>query len=255
MSIATAILSALLCSLLLPRPASARAKPAATGSTGDYVVLLHGYGRTAWSMTRLACHLKHQGYRVINESYPGTRLPVEALSDAWLQQLLDRHLLDPGAKIHFVTHSLGGIIVRQYLSNHDLDHLGRVVMLAPPNHGSEIIDALKANPVSRRFAGRNRLQLGTRPDDLPTKLGPAHFEVGIIAGNRSLNPFLSSLLPGPNDGKVTVESTKLSGMRDFLVVRNTHTWLMWRTDTLRQTLNFIKSGHFDHAPTRKVDIH
>lgn len=121
-------------------------------------------------------------------------------------------------------------------------------MLAPPNHGSEIIDRLRAHFFSRNFLGLSRLELGTGADDVPGKLGPANFECGVIAGDRSINPFLSALLHGPNDGKVTVESAKLEGMRDFLVLHSTHTWLMWRSQTLFQTLSFLESGHFNRQP-------
>jgi hypothetical protein len=141
---------------------------------------------------------------------------------------------------------LGGIILRQYLSNHPLKNLGRVVMLAPPNHGSEIIDRLKASSFTRNLPGSSRLELGTGADDVPGKLGSANFECGVIAGDCSLNPFWSAMLHGPNDGKVTVESAKLEGMSDFLILHSTHTWLMWRRETLCQTLTFLESGHFDH---------
>jgi pimeloyl-ACP methyl ester carboxylesterase len=211
----------------------------------DYVVLLHGLGRTALSMKRLEHNLKNRGYRVINVSYPSTRFSVEQLADNYLNCLLEKQTPDPTARIHFVTHSLGGILLRQYLSNHSLTNLGRVVMLAPPNQGSEIIDHLRAIPLTRNILVSTRLQLGTDANDLPKRLGPVHFQCGVIAGDRSLNPLLSALLPGANDGKVAVESTKIEGMQDFLVLHSTHTWLMWRERTLRQTVCFLESGHFD----------
>jgi triacylglycerol lipase len=212
----------------------------------DYVVLLHGMGRTSLSMKRMEQFLENHGYRVINVSYHSRRLTIEQLSENYLRPLLDQKITDPDAKVHFVTHSLGGIIVRQYLSSHTPKNLGRVVMLAPPNHGSEIIDCLKANPISRDFVGSSGRELGTDSDAVPNRLGPVHFECGIIAGDRSFNPFLASLLPNPNDGKVSVASAKVEGMSDFLVLHSTHTWLMWRERTLRQTLYFLEAGHFDH---------
>ncbi len=212
----------------------------------DWVVLLHGLGRTAWSMKRLEHHLKKRGYHVVNITYPSTRLPVNELSGNWLRALLEKDLPASAARIHFVTHSLGGIVLRQYLSNHHLEKLGRVVMLAPPNHGSEIIDRLKANRLARHWLFPSHYELGTDPAGLPQRLGPIHFECGVISGDRSVNPFLSHALSGPNDGKVTLESAKVEGMHDFLVLHSTHTWLMWRKETLRQTLCFLESGHFDH---------
>jgi len=214
---------------------------------GDYVVLLHGLGRTAFSMKRMEHYLKNRGYRVINVSYLSTRFSVEQLADNYLRGLLEKQTPDSTAKIHFVTHSLGGILIRQYLSNHSLTNLGRVVMLAPPNQGSEIIDHLKSSPWVRNVLGPARLELGTSEDDLPKTLGPVHFQCGVIAGDRSLNPFLSALLPGANDGKVSVESARIEGMQDFLVLHSTHTWLMWRKRTLHETVCFLELGHFDRT--------
>jgi triacylglycerol lipase len=226
----------------------AKAIPAETSHAvkpGDYVVLLHGLGRTALSMKRLEHYLKNHGYRVVNVSYPSTRFSVEQLSDNYLRRLLEKQTPDPAARIHFVTHSMGGILLRQYLSHHSLTNLGRVVMLAPPNQGSEIIDHLKAGLLTRNLLGPAELELGTGENDLPKRLGPVHFQCGVIAGDRSLNPFLSALLPGPNDGKVAVGNARIEGMQDFLVLHSTHTWLMWRKWTLRQTVCFLESGHFD----------
>ena len=212
---------------------------------GECVILLHGYGRTAYSMLGMKWHLTRQGYRVINTSYPASRFSVENLSDGFLRGLLGKHLASSMPKVHFVTHSLGGIIVRCHLSNHHLENLGRVVMLAPPNHGSAIVDHLRKSVLIRRFTGKSRLQLGTSPDDLPQRLGPAQFECGVIAGDRSLNPLLSRWLAGPNDGKVTVESARLDGMQDFLAVHSSHTWMMWRRSIIGQTIHFLQTGRFD----------
>jgi triacylglycerol lipase len=242
MSLIGTATAALFC--LATRTLSAEASISPNGA--DYVVLLHGMGRTTLSMKRLEWYMKAHGYGVINVPYPSRFRTVEQLSEDYLRPLLERKISDHSAKVHFVTHSLGGIIVRQYLSNHVLENPGRVVMLAPPNHGSEIIDCLKANPITRQFLGTTSRELGTGPDELPARLGPVHFECGVIAGDRSLNPLLSCLLPVPNDGKVTVESAKVTGMRDFLVLKMTHTWMMWREKTLRQTLCFLQSGQFIH---------
>jgi pimeloyl-ACP methyl ester carboxylesterase len=231
--------------LLLAAAASAEAMDEKQKS--DYVVLLHGMGRTSLSMKRMEHYLANHGYRVINVTYHSRRLSIEQLSEDYLRNLLAQKITDPGAKVHFVTHSLGGIILRQYLANHAPENLGRVVMLAPPNHGSEIIDCLQAHPISREFIGASGRELGTGADAVPNRLGPVHFECGVIAGDRSFNPFLTALLPRPNDGKVSVASAKVEGMSDCLVLHSTHTWLMWRERALRQTLRFLESGHFDHA--------
>ena len=216
----------------------------------DYVVLLHGMGRTSFSMKRMEYFLTNQGYRVINVSYHSRRLTIEQLSEDYLRPLLDQNITDPDAKIHFVTHSLGGIIVREYLSRHTPKNLGRVVMLAPPNHGSEIIDCLRANPISRKLLAQAARELAHRAGSIvPSPAGAGSIvECGIIAGDQfiSFNPLPSSLLPRPNDGKVSVASAGVEGMSDLLVLHSTHTWLMWRKPALRQALSFLKSGRFDH---------
>jgi triacylglycerol lipase len=238
------------CILLVagPSAAAASSSPPAlhelpTGT--DYVVLLHGLGRTAYSMKRLEWHLQRHGYDVVNVSYPSTRFSLEQLSDIYLQHLLAKRITNSNARIHFVTHSMGGILLRQYLSNHQIDNLGRVVMLAPPNQGSEIIDHLRSNHLAARILGPAAMELGTRTNDLPQRLGGVRFDCGVIAGDRSLNPFLSSLFPGPNDGKASVQRSHVVGMKDCLTLHTTHTWMMWRGQTLIQTLAFLQTGQFN----------
>jgi len=213
----------------------------------ECVILLHGLSRTSASMKRLQWFLQKQGYRVVNLSYPSTKQTIEQLADEWLPENLALHDIASASKLHFVTHSMGGILVRQYLSRRVPPNLGRVVMLAPPNHGSEIMDSLRRHCVTRWFLSPAHLELGTSVGDVPQKLGPVQFDCGVIAGDTSLNPLLSWFLPGPNDGKVTVASAKVDGMAEFLVVHHSHTWLMWRKDVLIQTLKFLQSGRFAHG--------
>ena len=210
----------------------------------DVVVLLHGMGRSALSMKRLEWALVNRGYRVVNVSYPSTRFPVEQLVERHLRPSLRALEESSPARVHFVTHSLGGILLRQYLATHALTNLGRVVMLGPPNRGSEVVDALKRWSCYRLMVGPAGQQLGTGDRDLPRTLGPARFEVGVIAGDRSLNPFFSRLLPGPDDGKVSVAGARLEGMADFLVVHHSHTWLPCRKSVIQQVVSFLEIGRF-----------
>jgi pimeloyl-ACP methyl ester carboxylesterase len=210
----------------------------------DVVVLLHGMGRSALSMKRLEWALVNRGYRVVNVSYPSTRFAVEQLTDRHLRPALQAVERSSPTRVHFVTHSLGGILLRHYLAAHALTNLGRVVMLGPPNRGSEVADVLRRWSCYRLLVGPAGLQLGTGERDLPRTLGPARFEVGIIAGDRSLNPFLSRLLPGPDDGKVSVAGARLDGMADFLVVHHSHTWLPWRKAVVQQVVAFLETGRF-----------
>ena len=218
-------------------------------TTAEYVVLLHGLARSSFSMKGIERYLTRCGYHVINARYSTARLSVKELSDQMLTPLLKTQI-PAGARVNFVTHSQGGILVRQYLSDHELPNLGRVVMLAPPNHGSELGDILRKNPLTRATLGPGFLELGTDRNSAPNRLGPIDFDCGVIAGDRSFNPLFSALLPGPDDGKVTVASARMDGMADFLVVHSSHTWLAWRSATMNQVLSFLKSGRFLRVPEK-----
>jgi hypothetical protein len=195
-------------------------------------------------MKGLEWALKKEHYQVVNLSYPSTRLSLQELATNWLPKMLSEQTPEASAKIHFVTHSLGGIILRQYLQDHKIPNPGRVVMLAPPNHGSEVADKLKQNIFYKLFTGPAGQELGTNAFRTSTWEGAAQFELGIIAGDRSLNPRLSACIGGPNDGKVSVQSAKLEGMQDFLVVPHSHTWMMWRRDVAVAVTEFLNSGRF-----------
>jgi len=220
-------------------------------AANDYVILLHGLGRTALSMKCLEWTLKKEGYHVINLAYPSTRISVQDAADRWLGKILAEQTPDKTVKIHFVGHSLGGIVLRQYLSDHQIENLGRVVMLAPPNQGSELADRLMNNCLYRLATGPAGQQVGTGDTSLPKQLGPADFELGIIAGDRSLNPLFSKWIPGPDDGKVSVLSAQLPGMRDFLVVHRTHTWMAWSREVTAAVSQFLKAGSFRNCSFRE----
>lgn len=224
------------------------------GHAADTVVLLHGLGRGPLSMARLARDLKSDGYEVRNVSYPSRHGDIRTLADDTLRPLFNEADAS-GARIHIVTHSLGGILVRQYLHDHGApDSLARVVMLAPPNAGSELVDTLRRWAIYRRLNGPAGLQLGTDPDSTPLTLGPLpdNIEVGVIAGHASLNPLFSSLIDGPDDGKVSVARTHVGGETDHLTVPYSHTWLMWRRPVLIAVRTFLRSRHFPAAPAANL---
>jgi pimeloyl-ACP methyl ester carboxylesterase len=209
----------------------------------DQVVVLHGLGRSSMSMWLLASRLTEAGFEVHNLDYPSTEETIDRLVEM-LDGELETCCLSSGERLHFVTHSLGGILVRAYISQKRPHNLGRVVMLSPPNQGSELVDELRDSPLFQWATGPAGQELGTDPSNLPNQLGPADFEVGIITGSLSLNPLTSWLVTGEDDGKVSVENAQLEGMADFLVVPNTHTFIMNSSQVAREVVHFLEQGTF-----------
>lgn len=223
--------------------ASVQAENLRAETDTDTVVLLHGLGRTPLSMKRLGGRLASHGFRVVNLGYPSTTQPMEKIT-AGLRDRLGAIHVAPHARIHFVTHSMGGIVLRALLKDSPPPNLGRVVMLSPPNQGCELADRFGRNPVIRLFWGPAGVQMGTGEESLPNRLGSVDFELGVIAGNRSLNPLFSAWIPGPDDGTVSVRRAAVAGMRDFLVVPASHTFIMRRATVASQVAWFLQHGHF-----------
>ena len=209
----------------------------------DCVVLLHGLARTSGAMKKLVTPFENKGHQVINVDYPSRKKPIEQLAPLAVKEL-GYSKCDQAGKIHFVTHSMGGILVRYYLAHNNVQGLGRVVMLAPPNQGSEVVDKLRNVPGFKAINGEAGLQLGTDANSVPVNLGPVKFELGIIAGNRTFNLLLSRYLPNPDDGKVSVASTRVVGMTDHITLPVTHTFMMKSKSVIKQAVQFIGHGRF-----------
>ena len=232
------LFTALACALL-----HGCSSPPAVPEKGESVIFVHGLGRTSASMETLASRVEDAGYKVINFNYPSTSESIEQLTER-LSAEVERSCGEERDHVHFVTHSMGGVLVRNYLSLGDRQHEGRVVMLSPPNQGSEIIDAFSDSPRVRSILGPAAMQLGTGEDGIARQLGPVRFSLGVIMGDRSLSPLGSWLIPGPDDGKVAVDRAAVEGAVDFIVLHATHTFIMNRRDVAEEVLNFLEHGRF-----------
>lgn len=225
--------------------ASAQPEPAC-------VVLLHGIGMRSYVMKRLESALRADGYRTVNLSYPSRKMPFEELAGEYLPAQLAKHDVARAPQLHFVTHSMGSLIVRKLIKDARPTNLGRVVMIGPPNQGSAAADVAKENAVLKKFLGGNLVRLGTGEDAIVKTLGPADFDLGIIAGEVAVNPVFGKALGGKNDGAVTIESARLDGMKDFLVVPYSHTLMLWRTEVVNQVRTFLCEGKFSRPEDETV---
>lgn len=219
------------------------------GTNGaPHAILLPGLARSGRSMRRMGAALEAAGYRTTIVGYPSTDRTVEELADGYLAPAVEAALSNGATRIDFVTHSLGGIVLRQYLARHRPPAPGRAVMLGPPNQGSEVVDRLGTTAAFRALNGPAGNQLGTDGASAPMTLPPPDIEFAVIAGTRSINWILSSLIPGRDDGKVSIKRAQLPGMTDFVTVPCSHPFLMKDREVIALTLRFLRTGRLAGSP-------
>ncbi len=222
----------------MPMP-GAISRPQPGDRRTEAVVLLHGWYSSPIPMKRLEWVLQREGYQVFNPAYRSIRVPLATLASEYLPDYLQRTIPDGIQRIHFVTHSMGGLLLRGCLAADRPANLGRVVFLGTPHHGSEAADFWSKNAFCRWLAGPNLASLQTGPAGYSVTLGPANYGALVIAGDRPLSPFWSPL-PTPHDGKVSVASTRLAGSARHVVVPHTHVALPIRTEIIRQVVQFLR---------------
>lgn len=222
-------------------------------TTDECVVLLHGLNRSWRAMRPMAAALQKTGLTTVNVDYPSQSGNIEHIAPLAVGTGLSACRKAGAERIHFVTHSIGGILLRYQNKQLPIIDLGRVVMLAPPNQGSEIVDRTRDWPGFELLSGDAGAQLGTDESSMPAQLGPADFELGVIAGTGTINVFMSALLPNPDDGKVSVASTQVEGMDDFLVVGNSHRYITRSDVVIQNTISFLRHGHFlESVPSEPI---
>lgn len=220
---------------------------------GEGVILLHGLCRTNRSMDRMEAAFAAAGFTVVNVDYPSRVSAVEPLGEKVIGRALEDPRLRGCERVHFVAHSLGGILVRSYFARRSEPRLGRVVMLGPPNQGSEVVDRLGSWSLFRRINGPAGSQLGTDAASVPNSLGAVRFDLGVIAGDRTINWINSLMIAGRDDGKVSIDRTKVEGMKEHIVVHVSHPFLMKDRGVVAAALRFVESGSFSSRKSTPED--
>lgn len=238
-------ITVLLAALSISLGGCSDAEPVGPPHARECVVLLHGLARSSLSMERMKWYLEENGYHVANVDYPSRDHKIDELAPMAVEDgLAQCKALGTVGRVHFVTHSLGGILVRYYFAEHELASLGRVVMLAPPNQGSAAVDELQEWPGFEWLNGPAGYQLGKGEDSVPLQLGKPTFEFAVIAGDESIDPVTSAVLDDPDDGRVSVSDTYLDGMADFRLVGASHAFIMQKSDVFELVKAFLLTGKF-----------
>lgn len=235
-------------SLLFSSSALSSDAKASIAENGQCVILLHGLARTSHSMEKMEQALIDEGYRTANIDYPSRSMKIQDLTELAMNEGVNSCKSKNATAIHIVTHSMGGILARYYLAKNELPQFGHLVQLAPPNQGSLVTDRFHRELWYKWVTGPAGQQLGTGKDGIPGLLGAVDYSTGVIAGDEHspLDNWLAEVIPGEDDGKVSVEHAKIEGMRDFIVMPFNHISIMKQAEVIQQTIHFLKNGRFNH---------
>ena len=239
------------CFVLPVSPLQAQSTTETHHAKKETVVILHGIARSSKTMKKMELFFKEHGYKVINIDYNSRAYTLDKLAKN-VHDAITPQTSDPETKLHFIAHSMGGLVVRALITQHRPKNLGRVVMLGTPNQGSEVADFLKNNFIFQGYYGPAGLQLSTDQRSIKKLLGKVDYPLGIIAGDLSIDPVSSIILPGVDDGKVSIARTKINGMHDHIVLHTTHTFMMKNDKVLKQAHHFLQHGAFDHKASKRV---
>ena len=228
-----------------PAARSPKPEPPLVEEPRETVVLIHGLWRGTGSMWLLAERLEDAGFNVVRVGFDTLgATPKDIVAEVGGQ--IDACCTALPRPVHLVGHSMGGLAIRAYLAERRLDGLGRVVQIGSPNAGTPIVDEYR-DAWWMGIAGPTARALGTGEDSFPASLPPPDYPVGIIAGMRT-GTFRIDLIEGQDDGLVPVESTKVPGMTDFIVVETGHAMMRYNEDVAMQTIAFLRHGRFLHEP-------
>ena len=243
------IMTVLLVAICLPASAMASMGLAKEDvqTTNETVVILHGIGHSKWNMFVTEQALKHQGYKTLAISYPSLDHDIGTLAGLVHEKLTLSQIWQQSTKVHFVTHSMGGLVTRRYLEDYKdkipQEKLGRAVMMAPPHGGSEVADLLENLAPYKWVFGPAGQELTTETQSKNT-IKP-YYDVGIIAGSKGWPYFVADIvLPDAHDGRVAVEKTKWDGMTDHITMNATHSFISWKPNVHKQIVNFLQEGSF-----------
>lgn len=206
---------------------------------GKVCVLVHGIIRSSKSLSKFRQNLEQSGYTVVGFDYPSTRKSITESADYLRQTIASLQGVD---QIDFVVHSMGGLIVRAYLADKPDPRIKRMVMIAVPNQGAEMADRFRKFRLFRFLYGPAGQQLATDPQGLIPKLPVPTFEFAVVSGARGTQKGYNPLIPGDDDGTVTVESTRLTGAVDSLCVKGMHTFLMDDSTVISSARRFLETG-------------